>query len=160
VKSCDHTKNLKTTAFRSLEGRFAHVRFATVRLSLSDRLLKEFLLLFDHFSSPLLRPFMLIAKQMEDAVDHQEDDRLRSIETETIRLTPGRIHGDNHIPQELRVDGNEGSFRHGKGKDIGGFVTTQITPIQVLNLTVIDERDAEFSLREGRFVQDPLSYFP
>ena len=31
VKSSDHIKNLKTTAFRSLEGRFAHVRYATVR---------------------------------------------------------------------------------------------------------------------------------
>ena len=32
VKSSDHIKNLKTTAFRSLEGRFAHVWYATVRL--------------------------------------------------------------------------------------------------------------------------------
>ena len=131
-----------------------------LQLRLSDRLLQEFLLLLDHFSSPLLRPFMLIAKQMEDAVDHQEDDHLRSIETETIRLTSGRVHRDDHISQELRVDRNERSFPHGKGKDIGGFVTAQITPIQFLNLTVIDKRDAEFSLREGRFLQDPFSYFP
>jgi len=129
-----------------------------LQLSLSDRLLKEFLLLFDHFSGPLLRPFMFIAKQMEDAVNHQEDDHLRSIETETIRLTPGHVHGDNHISQELRVDGSERSFAHGKGKDIGGFVTAQITPVQFLNLSVINERDAEFSIREGRFVQDSFSY--
>jgi len=32
VKSSDHIKKLKTTAFRSLEGRFARVRNATVRI--------------------------------------------------------------------------------------------------------------------------------
>ena len=31
VKSSNHIKNLKTTAFRSLEGRVADVRFAPVR---------------------------------------------------------------------------------------------------------------------------------
>jgi len=30
VKFFDHIKNLKTTAFRSLEGRFAHVQYATL----------------------------------------------------------------------------------------------------------------------------------
>jgi len=31
MKSSNHIKNLKTTAFRSPEGRFAHVRYATGR---------------------------------------------------------------------------------------------------------------------------------
>jgi hypothetical protein len=38
VKSCDYIKNLKTTAFRNLEGRFAHARYATVRLTLNRSL--------------------------------------------------------------------------------------------------------------------------
>ena len=30
VNSSNHIKNVKTTAFRSLEGRFAHVRYAMI----------------------------------------------------------------------------------------------------------------------------------
>ncbi|OGP93269.1 MAG: hypothetical protein A2156_07020 [Deltaproteobacteria bacterium RBG_16_48_10] len=102
---------------------------------------------------------MVITQQVKDTVDHQEDDHLPFLQTETIRLTPSRVRGDDHIAQKLRVKGRELALPHGKGKDIGGFVTTEISTIQFLNLAVVDKGDAEFGILKDEAGQDRFSYF-
>ena len=82
-----------------------------------------------------------------------------SVQAETIRLTPSRVHGDDHISQQLRVEGDKLSLPHGEGKNIGRFITAEISPVQFLNLAVVDKGDADFSIREGQVGQDRFSYF-
>ncbi len=49
------------------------------------------------------------------------------------------------------------AFPHREGNDVGGFVPLEIASIQPLNLSVIDERDADFGIRQGQVGQYRLS---
>ena len=62
----------------------------------------------------------------------------------------------------MGVEGRKLPFSHGKGQDIGRFVSTEVSPIQLLNLEIIDEEKAKLSLKQPQFGQYPLgrpSYF-
>ncbi len=113
------------------------------RVDFLDDPAKQLLLLLGHFVRSLPLPFMVVTHQMKNTVDHEKDDHLYLLQSEAIGLPPGRVQRDDHVPQELRVEGNERPFSHGEGKNVGGFVTAQITPVQFLNLSIIDQGDAD-----------------
>jgi hypothetical protein len=90
---------------------------------------------------------VLVAHQVKNAVDHEQDDHFHLLQAEPIRLTPGRVHGDDDIAQKLRVERDERSLPHGEGKNIGRFITVQIASVQLANLAVADQGDADFRIR-------------
>ena len=53
----------------------------------------KLLFLFEgHLPSPFFRPLMLIANQVQDSMDHQEDDHFHFVEAEPIRLALSRLN--------------------------------------------------------------------
>jgi hypothetical protein len=100
---------------------------------------------------------MLIANQVKDSMDHQEDDHFHFVETEPIRLALRRLDGNHQVSEELGMEGRELSFSHGKGQDIGRFIPTEVLAIQRLNLEVIHKEEAELGLKKPQFGQYPLS---
>jgi len=48
------------------------------------------------------------------------------------------------------------SLPHRESQDIGWFIPTEVSPIQHLNLEIIDKQEAEFSLKKSQFGQYPL----
>lgn len=95
-------------------------------------------------------------------MDHQKGDHPKIIQTEPIRLTLGRLDGDDQISQERRVQGGSPPFSHRESEDIGGFVPVKVTPIQFLNLGIVNEKDAQLRFRKfqgGQYLVSCLSYF-
>ena len=119
--------------------------------------MEEFRLFEGHLPGPFFRPLMLIANQVKDSMDHQEDDHFPFVETEPIRLALRRLDRNHQVSKEMGVEGRELSFPHGKGQDIGRFIPTEVLPIQRLNLEVIHKEEAELGLKKPQFGQYPLS---
>lgn len=95
-------------------------------------------------------------------MDHQKGDHPKIIQTEPIRLTLGRLGGDDQISQERGVQGGSLPFSHRESEDIGGFVPVKVMPIQFLNLGIVNQEDAEFRVRKsqgGQYLVSCLSYF-
>jgi len=97
---------------------------------------------------------MFVTQEVEDSMDHQKDDRLHLIETETIRLAPGGVDRNDYVTQDLRMEGRKVSLSHGEGKDIRWLIAAEVASIQFLYLDVVDERDAQFNIGRGHFSQD------
>ena len=104
-----------------------------------DSKMKELFLFEGHLTSSFLRPLMLIAEKMKNTMDHQEDDHLHLVQTESFLLAPGCLNRNDQIPEELGMKNGEFAFPHREGKDVGRFVYTEISPIQCLNLSIIDQ---------------------
>ena len=84
------------------------------------------------------------------------------VETETVRLAPGRFDRNHQVSKEMGMEGRELSFSHGEGQDIGWFIPPEVFPIQRLDLGVIHKQEAELRLKKPQFGQYPLgrpSYF-
>ena len=54
-----------------------------------------------HLPGPLPSPLMLIPQKVKNAMNHQEDDHLHAVKTESIRLTPGGLYRNGQIPQKV-----------------------------------------------------------
>jgi len=67
-------------------------------------LLEKFLLFEGHLPGFFFRPLMLVADQVQDAVDHQKNHHLHSVEAETIRLALGRLDGNHQVAEEMGVE--------------------------------------------------------
>ncbi len=91
-------------------------------------------------------------------MNHQKDDHLRLAQAKPIRLTLSRVRRDDDIAQELRVEGHELSLPHGESKDIGRFVAAEEALVQLPNLAVVDEGNADLYIREGQVGQDRFSH--
>jgi len=95
-------------------------------------------------------------------MDYQEDNHFHFVEAEPIRLALGRLNRNHQVSQEMGMKGRELSLPHGEGQDIGRFIPTEVSPIQRLNLEIIDKQEAQLSLKKSQFGQYPLghpSYF-
>ena len=101
---------------------------------------------------------MVIADEMKDAVDHKQDEHFLIVETESIGLTLRCFYGDDQVSEHMGVQTRKLLCFHGEGKDIGRFIPMQVLPIQLLNLRVVDEDDAEFGIRKCQFGQYFLGY--
>ena len=115
-----------------------------------------------HLPGSLFRSLVLIADQMENAMDHQQDDHSHFIETESIGLALGCLNGYHDISEEMGMQDGELSFSHGECQDIRRFIPAEISPIQSFDLKIIDKQEAELRLKQPRFGQylsGRLSYF-
>jgi hypothetical protein len=114
---------------------------------------EEFFLFEGHLPGPLFGPLMLIPNQVQDAMDYQKDNHFHLIEAETVRLALGRLNGNHQVTEEMGMEGREFPLPHGKGQDIGRFVPTKVSPVQRLDLEIIDKEKAELSLKKPQFRQ-------
>jgi hypothetical protein len=95
-------------------------------------------------------------------MDHQEDNHSHFVKAEPIRLALGRLHRNHQISEEMGMKGRKLPFPHREGQDIGRFIPVEVSPIQRLNLEIIDKQEAQLSLKKPQFGQYPLghpSYF-
>jgi hypothetical protein len=124
----------------------------------SNSVAEEFFLFDCHLTSSFPRPLVLISKKMKNAMDHQNGHHFHGLQTKSIRLAPCRFHRDNQVPQEVGVENGKFSLPHRESKDIGGFFSMEVLPIQFLYLSILHQQDTEFSIRECQFGQYPLGH--
>jgi len=96
---------------------------------------------------------MLISHQVKNAVDHQKGDHPFVVQAESIGLAFGCVYGYDQISQKLRVKTRERAFLHGEGEDVGGLIPVQVSPIQLLDLSISNKNDTQFRLRNFQFGQ-------
>ena len=56
------------------------------------------------------------------------------------------------------MKGGEFTFPHWKGKDVRRLVQAEVLPVQYLNLRIIDQEEAQLSLKKSQLGQYPLRY--
>ena len=106
-----------------------------------------------HFAGFLASLIMVIPGEVKDAVNHQEQDHLLFVQAEPARFSLSGFNRDHDVSEEVGMEGWKFTFSHREGNDIGGFVPPEIVAIQPSNLTIIDERDANFGIRQGQVGQ-------
>ena len=111
----------------------------TSRLDFLSNAVEELFLFDSHLSGFLLCPFMFITEEMKNTMDHQENDHSHLVQTKLFHLTPGCLNRNDQIPEELRMKNGEFALPHREGKDVGRFVYTEISPIQYLDLSIINQ---------------------
>ena len=104
--------------------------------------MEKFFLFDGHVLTSPLRFLVLVTEKMKNAMDHQKGDHLHLVQTKSFHLTPGCLNRNDQIPEELRMKNGEFAFPHREGKDVGGFVYTEISPIQYLDLSIINQKKA------------------
>ena len=115
------------------------------------------LLLFDrHLLGSLLCSLMLITDKVENTMDHQKDDHFHFVQTESFHFPPGCFNRNDQIAEEVGVERGVLALPHRKSKDIGRFIPAEVSAIQFVNLNIVDQHDAELSIRECQFGQCPL----
>jgi len=81
---------------------------------------------------------VLIAEKMKNTMDHQEGDHFHLVQTELFHLAPDCLNRNDQIPEEIGMKNREFAFPHWESKDVGRFVQTEVSPVQCLNLNIID----------------------
>jgi len=116
-------------------------------LSYLGHLVEELSLPGGHLPGSLFASLVLIADQMENAMDHQQDDHSHFIETESIGLALGRLNGYHDISEEVGMQERELSLSHGECQDICWFIPMEVSLIQRLDLKIVDKQEAELRLK-------------
>ena len=96
---------------------------------------------------------MFITEKVKNPVDHQKDDHGHLVQAKSFHLAPGGFHRNHQVSEEMGMKGGEFTFSHWKGKDIRRFVQAEISPVQYLNLRIIDEQEAQLSLKKSQLGQ-------
>jgi len=100
---------------------------------------EKFFLFDGHFLTSPLRFLVLVTEKMKNAMDHQKGDHLHLVQTKSFLLAQGCLNGNDQIPQKMGMKNREFPFPHREGKDIGRFVSMEVSPIHRLNLSIIDQ---------------------
>ena len=112
---------------------------------------KQLLLLRFHLCRLLLAaPLMIVAEQMQDAVQQQKNQFMFERDTGGGGIVGRPLRRNHHIPQQLGLNTAPLAFLHGKGDHIGRPVTLQIVPVELLNGGVINNQNRQFRLRTSR----------
>ena len=95
-------------------------------------------------------------------MDHQEGDHFHRAKTRSFRLALGRLNRNDQISEEMGMEVWKLALPHRESEDIGRFVPAKVPAVQFLNLDIIDQQEAEFSVKKPQVGQYPLgrpSYF-
>jgi hypothetical protein len=130
---------------------FHHSNFPSFCHSNIPAFLEECFLFDGHFARSLSRPLVLISVQVKNAVDHEEDQHLHRIQAKSIGLASSCLYRNGQVTQKMGMQGRALSLPHREGKDIGRFVSMEVSTIQFLNLDIIDQQDTEFGIRKCQF---------
>lgn len=86
---------------------------------------------------------MIVAHKVKDSVNHQEKDFWFRVSPHRPGLALGGLARDDHISENLGIDGGRISRRHGKNDDVGRTMAVEILAVQAGDLFIIDEDDAD-----------------
>ena len=100
---------------------------------------EEFFLFDGHLLASLPCSFMVISKKVKNTVDHQEGNHSRMVKTKSIRLAICCLYRNDQITQKVRLENRKLALPHREGDDIGGFFPVKVSPIQFLNLDIINQ---------------------
>jgi hypothetical protein len=95
-------------------------------------------------------PLMIVAEQMQDAVQQQKYQFMLEGNSRVRRVRRRSFRGNHHIPQQQRLQAAPFPFLHGEGDDVGRPVALQIITIEPLNALIIQDQDRQFRLRISR----------
>ncbi len=90
---------------------------------------------------------MVIAKQMQDAVNQQFDETPFKGDPGCLGLALTGFHGYDHIPQQVGAKFAKLAFLHGKGDHIGRPLPSQVLLVQGRDAVVVDDQQGQFGLR-------------
>ena len=89
---------------------------------------------------------MIVSEEMEKTVDEKKFHFIHEIDACRRGVTGGRFDGKDDIPEDLRIDIAEFSFRHRKRDHIGRTVPFEISLVVFPDLIVIDQKETDFTL--------------
>ena len=89
---------------------------------------------------------MVIAHEMEDAVDQQEKNLLLRPPANSRGLSLGSFCRDDYISQDRGMGRRRVPRSHGERNDVGGSVAVKILAVQPGDLFIVYDDDADFML--------------
>jgi len=95
---------------------------------------------------------MVESEKVEDAVDEQPGQALARADASLLRFGDGRVHGDDHVAQQLGGNVREITFAHGEGEDVGGMIPAAIVPVEFMDALIVNEQDGQFAFRTVQVV--------
>lgn len=121
-----------------------------------DHRVKQLVLFGGHLLGSLPCSFVLITDKMEDTMDDQKDDHFRMVQAESLHFPEGCLNRNHQIAEEMGMKRGEFTLPHWKCEDVGWFVPTEVSTVQCLNLGIVDQKKAQFSIRMFQLGQYPL----
>lgn len=100
-----------------------------------------------HGPGLLLVGQVVVAQQMEDAVDDQAQEVLLGVQAVFLGLAPGGVHADHHVAQQPGGQVGELALGLGKGDDVGGAVLAQVLQVELVDVGIVGDDQGEFGLR-------------
>ena len=82
---------------------------------------------------------MVVSQKVQQPVNYQEIQLIVEAQATAQTVAQGSLDGNYDIPQELRMDLAELSFRLGKGNHVGRIIAVQVLFIDGLDLCIIDK---------------------
>lgn len=93
---------------------------------------------------------MVIAEEMEDAVQQQEIELTRQGEAGFRGITRRGLGRDHHIAKEERCTADRLPFLLGEGDDIGRLVALQVVAVDLADAPVADDENRQLGVRTSR----------
>jgi len=95
---------------------------------------------------------MVIAREMQDAVDQEEKNFLFGLFLDFQGMMFGRLCGYDHISQEFGLNPCRFAGGHRKRNYIGGAVAVKIPAVQPGDFFIVHEDDAQLMARQSQGV--------
>lgn len=93
---------------------------------------------------------MIIAKQMENAVQQQKDELMLVGNAGFGGVPRCRLGGNHHVAKQLGAEIPSLPLAHGKGDDVGRLVPLQVVAIDDPDFGIVNDQDRQFGLRTSR----------
>lgn len=98
---------------------------------------------------------MVVAREVEDAVDEQAIHLFGEREAALGSLARGGVERDHHVAERWRYVG-ELAFPQREGQHVGGTVPAAVVAVQRVDLAVTDQPQAELVRAEPERVKNDL----
>jgi len=92
-----------------------------------------------------LTPLMIIAAEMQNAMDQEHRQFLVQRSLTLFRLADCRRHGNHHVTKQ--ACGGMGRLTHGKGQHVGCAILAPIPTIETPHPLIAHEQDAQLRRR-------------
>ncbi len=93
------------------------------------------------------RFFVVIAEQMQNAVNEQFGEAFFKSDAGGLGLAQARLDGYDHIAQQMRAQFCKFTLLHGEGNHIGGSRAAQILMVQGRDAVIVDHQQGKLGLR-------------
>jgi hypothetical protein len=102
------------------------------------------------FAHPALVGLMVVAEEVEEAVEHEDGDFGFGVVAEVAGLGGGAVDGDGEVAEVA------GGIRGWEGEDVGGLVEPAEVAVEAAEIVVGGDEDAEGAAARTRLRSRPL----